>query len=67
MKHRIAVQTPTNVKMASLDQDLEGVLRDVWSSGLVGSAVGSAVGSVRIGRIRMMNDKCRRDIMTENA
>ena len=37
-KHRIAVQTPINVKIASFDQDFEDVWAGAWSVGLVGSA-----------------------------
>jgi hypothetical protein len=36
--HRIAVQTPTNVKIASFDQDCVEVLACVDSSRFVGSA-----------------------------
>jgi hypothetical protein len=58
-KHVIAVQTPTNVKMASLDQDfVEGAL-DVGSLGLVGSTVGS----VKIGWMRILNDRSQRENM----
>jgi hypothetical protein len=57
------VQTPTNAKMASLDHDFVEGLLDVGSLGVVGSAVGS----VRTGWVRMMNDRSRREIMIGNA
>jgi hypothetical protein len=57
-KHVIAVQIPTNAKMASRDHEFVEEVLDVGSLGFVGSAVGSA---------RILNDRSRREIMIGNA